>query len=247
MKNLFQKSTAKMLKFIPFLALTLLLSGANADKADTVSFLARAYDMDTGKYIYSEHHKQTWNGDNLVAGDVYYRGTSGKTFVYKRLNYAGWEEAPSFYMRDYRDGYQEGVTRRGSAFTIFYREKKEEELKSKTRKTSGNIVIDAGFDNFIRNNWNDLTSGATKQIQFAVPSQQDFYPFNIKMAGSSTVKGKSVTKFRLTLDNTLYRLFAEDIIVYYYNDSKRLYSYEGISNINSPEGEKYRARIYFQY
>lgn len=213
----------------------------------TEKFKGTAYDKKSGKFIYVESHSREIKDGNLVAGTVEYLNSSGKSFVSKSLNYNYSSEAPDYRLIDKRTGYTEGVrVLAGNRLSLYNQpaagKKKQTAVASFDPKR---LVIDAGFDEFIRKNWDRLQRNERILIQFAVPSMLRIVEFRVYKVSSRTIKGKPATVFSMDLGNFFLRLFIDPIVVSYDNEEKKLLRYEGVSNILDSRGKNHIAKIIF--
>lgn len=211
--------------------------------ATNVSYKARAYDLKTGKFVYSEHHKEIHKGKKHVMSQVLYRGANGSVIARKNIDYSQSKTAPSFQMVDLRQGYIEGVKRVGSRYQIYARKNKQSKTEKEQVAIPRPAVIDAGFHAFIKQNWQKLITGKKLKLNFAVPARQDFYGFEMSKLKTSGDK----VWFRISISSMFLKIFAEPIDVAYSLSEKKLLEYRGLSNIPSNGDENYRVRILFDY
>ena len=215
--------------------------------ARVVTFSARAYDISTGRWIYTEYHRQYFRNGRHVYSTVHYRRPDGSLLVYKILFYRNEPPAPDFRSVDKRNGYRQSVVRRGGRRLLSVQRGAKGAVERRLVRIPAPVVVDAGFDYFIKLNWDRLMTGRTVIANFAVPGKLDFFRFEIKKTRESVRRGRAVAHFRIRTASVFLRLFAENIDLVYDRHTRRLLVYTGISNITAPGGEEYRARIVFRY
>lgn len=213
----------------------------------TEKFKGTAYDKKSGKFIYVESHSRQIKNGKLISGTVEYLNKSGKSFVSKSLQYKYSAIAPNYRLVDKRSGYIEGVrVLAGNRLSLYNQpaagKEKQTAIQSFDPKK---LVIDAGFDEFIRKNWDRLQKNERILIQFAVPSMLRIVEFRVYKVSSRTIKGKPATIFSMDLGNFFLRLFMDPIVVSYDNKEKKLLRYEGVSNILDSKGDNHIAKIIF--
>ena len=71
---------------------------------DVVRFRGDAYDLATGKFVYSENHSEYRKAGVHVYSRVSYRDRSGKEFANKLITFQGNKMQPTYELRDARDG-----------------------------------------------------------------------------------------------------------------------------------------------
>ena len=107
---------------------------------------------------------------------------------------------------------------------------------AKKASKKNNLVIDAGFDDFVRLNWRELEGGKTVSFPFLVPSQLDTYNFKIRKHREVTIEGSAASVIRLNLSGVL-AWFTPYIEVSYRQADQVLMRYEGLTNIRNAEGQ----------
>lgn len=197
----------------------------------------------TATEMYREQHWIRREGEQPVERLVLYRCPNGSAFARKQIDYRPSALAPNFTLDDRRAGYREGL-RRSPGPVVFFRE------NGKTTERSASaggapLVVDAGFDEFIRKQWAPLVAGKTLPLNFAVPSRLRSMSFSVSRAGEGQIAGEKSWLFRLKLTGLL-GLIAPSIDVSYGQQSRRLLRFEGMSNLrDDAAGKPLIARIDF--
>lgn len=207
-----------------------------------VRYRGDAYDLETGAFVYSENHNEVYEGERHLYSLVSYRDKSGKEFASKRIDFAGNRLQPTYELNDIRDGYKEGIRRDGAGETYYARRKADQELKAKRVRAPQPAVFDGGFDYFVRENFNSICTGNSRSFFFAVPIELDYFRFR-----AAPQETGQTCRIHLELDNLLLRQFVRPIKLWYDARDRRLRKYEGISNINGPDGKSLRVRVVFTY
>lgn len=206
---------------------------------------AAARDPDTGELLYTEQHLLRHQDQQLRQRLVLYRCADGTAFARKRVDYVASSLAPSFHFEDARTGYREGLRREGGARELWVQAAPGEAERSAAIEAGPGLVADAGFDEFIRGQWQPLLAGEAVPLEFAVPSRLDSYGFTVRRRGSTEAAGEPAEVFRLRLGGLL-GLLAPHIDVAYGRDSRRLLWFEGLSNLRGDDGgDPLQARIEF--
>lgn len=185
--------------------------------------------------LYREQHWLRSDGDHPIERLVLYRCPDGTPFARKRIDYRASATAPTFLFDDLRSGYREGL-RRGATTALFFRANNRAAERS-APVASTQLVADAGFDEFIRQQWAMLVAGKTLPLEFAVPSRLRSMAFSVSRAGEAQVAGEKAWVFRLKLSGLL-GLVAPAIDVSYGQQSHRLLRFEGLSNLRDDAGDK---------
>ena len=225
-------------------------SGISISAEDTenwIRYRGNAYDLRTGVFLYSENHNEYWQNGRHAYSIVEYRDQSGQLIASKRINFSTNRSAPTFRLEDRRDGYIEGATRNGSGLALFTRESEGKELRQTVVQVPDPVVVDGGFDYFVRDHFDDLLQGRSIPLNFVVSAKLDYFRFRLIPAGQTVIDGRRALRLRLAIDNLLLRALVSSMEIIYDIETGRLLRYAGVSNINNPEGHSYQARIDFTY
>ncbi len=214
-----------------------------------VRYRGNAYDLDTGKFIYSENHAEHWSNGKHIYSVVTYRDASGKAIARKRITFTENPVQPTFEMKDLRDGYVEGAKRLSSDRYRFYKKSSESaQLQEGVVQASRPAVIDGGFDYYIRRNFDSLAAGKAHTVNFAVPARLAYYSFRVSKVKDLTIGDRSAVMFQFAPQNFILRQLVKPLYVSYDRETKRLLVYSGYTNIDDGSGSSnYEARIVFDY
>lgn len=214
---------------------TLALLGTLSSHASAVEYYeGLAYAKGTERLLYRESHWLQEGGGRVVL----YLCPGGQPFARKRV--LGGGPAPDFEFDDARSGYREGVRTRGATREVFSRESKHTRERRKAIAASEIEIIDAGFDAYIRRQWDALTPPRQQRVSLLVPSRLEVMDF--KLAASARDDG--ARDYRLGLD-AWYGRALPGIAVSYSAGGGRLLQFEGIGNIRDNDGKYAPVRIEF--
>jgi hypothetical protein len=194
-----------------------------------------AADLDSGRALYREQHLLRAAPDGgLLERLVVYRCVDGTPFARKRVDYRDVPAAPAFQFEDVRSGYREGVLRTGREASVFVDRPDAEPQRAPL--PTGNLVADAGFDQWVRREWPRLTAGESVPMAFLVPSRLDSYDFKVYEVEGDDVDRAGDRRFRLRLGGLLGWI-APHIDVVYAERDQRLLRFEGLSNLRDDAGD----------
>lgn len=196
-----------------------------------------------GELLYVEEHWMRQAGGRIAERVVLYRCPGGVPFARKRVDYAGSPVAPHFLLEDGRDGYREGLRREAAGAILLVRPGRDGREREAPVDEDG-LVADAGFDEFVRREWERLLAGESLELRFAVPARQEAMRFRVRHLGRRMLDGEAVEAFRLRLGG-LVGLVAPQIDVVYATDSRRLLRYQGLTNLRDGRGRQWQADIRF--
>lgn len=214
---------------------------ATTAPAATLSLIeGDARDPASGALLYREQHLLQRDGERPLQRLVLYRCADGRAFARKTVHYDGPPQAPQFELDDARFGYREGY-RDGRGFA---RRQAGARERDAAIDADDALVVDAGFDEYVRARWPRLVAGETLRLDFLVPSRLSRYGFKLRHVRDETVFGEPARVFRLGLSGLLGWL-AEPIEVSYRERDRRLLRFEGMSNIRRDPDDNFVARIEF--
>lgn len=101
-------------------------------------------------------------------------------------------------------------------------------------------VVDAGFANFIRENWDSVVSGQSVEFRFLGPTRGEHYGFVLEPVSNDRIDADYVVQIRPT---GMVLRFLVDPIVLGYSESGALSDYLGLTNIRRNQDENYNAHI----
>jgi hypothetical protein len=159
-----------------------------------------AYAADDGRLLYREAH-WLYSDGGVEHRLVVYSCPDGEPFVRKRIDTAPGAATPDVDLFDARGGYREGVRTRDGRREVFA----QADARSPERSvllpvaTPPNAVIDAGFDAFVRANWDTLSGSGASPVLFLVPSELRYLDFSARVLRDSRADGADVRWFRLSL------------------------------------------------
>jgi hypothetical protein len=238
----------KKIKFIQTMLLFFLLSPTSGHSAEQLyeQMVGEATGLQSGQSLYKEVH---CGAVNELASDVYYQSSDGALIAHKTLDYGSGRSTPSF-VQTYASNQEKVKVKldQGSLMMSITARNGEESNRQYQLSALGEtpVVIDAGFDVFIRNNWQKLMSGNIKYFQFPLVSRAQLISSRVK---KSLCQYETNTDqcFALEPSNWLFRMLASPIELGYDSTLMRLNRYRGLSNINDDNGDGLVVDIKYQY
>jgi len=213
--------------------------------AGNLSFTGYARSLDGGELLYIETHAVADPGGAREQRVVLYRcPADSKPFARKLLEYGSERTAPGFDFNDARSGFAEGLTRDSRGLTVFARLGVHAPVVAAPLVSPGELVADAGFDEFVRGRWDSLERGQVSKVPFVVPSFADTVSFRVRKVGDTNIDGDAASVIRLSMAGPL-GWFLPDIDVSYRKRDRRLMRFRGTTNIRDAAGELLKAQIDF--
>ena len=207
-------------------------------------YVGLATDLDGGAPLYEEHHYLRGTAQVPEERLVLYRCPSGAAFARKQVRYGAAPMAPEFALDDARFGYREGAERIDGRWFAYVQRDAAAKPDRDTVEASARLVVDAGFDEFVRLHWDELQGGDPVPLDFLVPSRGRSYRFTARRIGGEDIEGAAASVFRLGLGGVL-GWFAPDLEVAYRDSDRRLMRFAGLTNIRVDREDSISARIDF--
>ena len=203
----------------------------------------KAFALSDGHLMYLESHWLYDDGGN-PSRLVLYRCPDGKPFARKLVHDDGHPQAPDFELDDGRRGYREGVRSSGGQRVVFVRDSRQATERSATFSSTPMPVIDAGFDAYIRDHWDQLGKHGSDTVPFLIPSRLGTLNFSVKRLADAVLNGHPARQYRLGLASWI-GFALPHIEVAYDASTRELLRFVGMANIRSDSGDNVRARIVF--
>jgi len=194
---------------------------AAAEQLQPASAVGTAYDRDSGSFLYSEHH---FCLEEDMQCTVQYRNRFGIVFAKKELDYSKSSVSPSLVMTDYHSGLKLRVP----------------------ASQQENLVVDAGFDNFVRRIWDNLDAGENTKFPFLGVGFAKPLKMNAMRSNSVTCTTAELC-LEISLDSWLLGMIVDPIELSYSRAERRLQRFSGTSNIKGENGEPLNVDIHYQY
>lgn len=215
------------------------VGSAHAEASERVGY---AYDKQTGEFLYSETHREVMEDGRIVMNTVSYKDVGGDVFAEKFIDFQRSLTMPDFSLVNADNGHMEGARGSDDQLDVHFRQLSDADVRKASVETPQNGIIDAGFDRFIEQHWDALISGDVIEREFLIPSQLDFYTFEIERAESEHLEAYA---FELRIQSMFLQMFVQPVLVHYDAQTRSLLRYEGISNIRNEAGENFDVRIEF--
>ncbi len=211
--------------------------------AETVG---EAFDLASNELLYRETHCVDETGE---ARDVIYRNVDGELIAVKRVDYRSGRITPSFEQQNLYSSETIRVELDDGMLTMAILDSANAEPKKvKSTAPTGEIpvVIDAGFDEFVRAHWDQLLEGDDKTFLFPFASRASLVKLQISPTACSYAT-ETDQCFQLEMSNWLFRMLAAPIELGYDPATRRLTRYRGLSNIGDGSGGGQEVDIQYRY
>jgi hypothetical protein len=182
--------------------------------------VARDSRNDTLRYI--EHHQYLENGRHLVR----YFSPELELIARKDIIYPDLPQHPLISQLDLGTGRQVRSSKLNNTLIMEVDDPSGYEVIE--LELTDELIIDAGFDAFIKTNWDELITVGKQSRPFAVAGQSRLLRIMIEAKSAGDLTGAN---FRIVPENWFARLFVGSLELVY-DDARRLVSYTGYSNLS---------------
>jgi hypothetical protein len=172
---------------------------------------------------YIEHHQYLSSGDHLIT----YYDSKGAILATKVLTYSGLPQHPEIIESDFTRG--TNVQAYSSDTTLKMVSNASGRIKKYELPLDETTIVDAGFDNFLRSNWQRFKTGESRTFKFAIVGQGRLLKVNV----TKEFETPGTTAFTIKPRNFFIRLLVPEMRLVYSAD-RRLAGYEGLTNLNLP-------------
>ena len=225
-------------------------------------------DVDSGELLYCEYHVFDKSEDSQQANkktNVEYRALDQTLIATKSVDYSPGLVRPNVVQNDLRHNElrssldsslnSEIITtayEKESAINVSYRKPNSEEIASITIDSEDMLVIDAGFDEAVKEYWYTLTRGEKLIINFLSPLHLRTIKLTVKQSNTDNCYKEVYDRetqacFLIRPANMVLNLFVKPLSLTYDLVSKRLLRFKGDVNITDAQGDTQNAIIKYYY
>jgi hypothetical protein len=183
--------------------------------------IGEATDAASGKYLYSELHYCSPD-QNLC--NVSYENAEKEVLALKSMNYASSAFSPEVQMQDLRFD-------------------KRFEF---TPVENSSVVVDAGFDNYVRTQWQPLLANEVVSFRFLPLGFERPITMQAAQLTSDWCEADWLC-LRVAVDSWWLGLVADPIDLAYDLETRRLLEFRGVSNLKDVHGNSQKVVIRYQY
>jgi len=216
-------------------------SFASNDAINQQLLIGSAYDTKSDELVYQEQHNfLVVDGQKVLS--TKFTDAMGQTIAERIVKYQD-QQVKSYQLEQRNIDYQESISQ--SDNVIRFQGQQDGKLDQQDISFDKEVIIDAGFSDFIVQNWDTLYDGETVKFHFASIGLMDTVKLQVRKTDIKKTSAKKrfgngeVTMFKMTLANPVFRLLIKPIEVGYYTDTKQLAYYKGISNIMNDNGKRF--------
>ncbi|WP_339899066.1 hypothetical protein [uncultured Gilvimarinus sp.] len=192
-----------------------------------------AYRQATETLLYREVHNYSNVNNDIRQQEVIYTQPDGTLWAQKTLTYGQQPTAPSFTLTDSRNQESLQVTVNDKHISI-QRSDKGKQYTAEIGIQSP-LVVDAGFDPFVRQHWQSLSQGESETFFFLLPRRERLVELKLSSRPCEEYDSNLFLCLSLDINNWFLRMLVDTIELTYQRSDQRLVQYRGVSNLSFPE------------
>jgi len=211
----------------------------------TILIFGDAYDSKTHQLLYREEHVIHDQSHYVI-----YKKEDGSVFAEKTLSYQLSYTTPVYNLEDKRFKRNTGSEFRDNEWYMYRREESGHSDEFKLKQNEG-LVIDAGFNNYVRMNFDALSSGQAFKFQFGLTDPLIQLPMKLQNIPCSKhdahYDDALFLCLRVKTTSLFYRWFVPDFYVIYSRDQHFLMQFDGPSNLLGDDDKGQSVHIDYRY
>ena len=226
---------------------------ANTDEINLWA-IGTAWTPDKSDVLYREYHFAE-DSDLDLTTRVEYRRPDGSVFAEKAIDYSRSQTAPEIQHIDHRNTARINTEfledARSAMIKVGFQAHDSNRYREEVLTYRESVIVDAGFDPFVRKHWEQLIAGESVAAAMLVPSRLDTVEINLTKTDSHHCDGASVDIHCYVIRPAgMLRVvgwLVDPIYIGYEQVSRRLQVFNGISNLRDDNDEPRNVLISFEY
>lgn len=210
--------------------------------AEKLTIIGDAYALNTGQLLYREFHYYSEDG---LDHRVVYIGPEKTKIAEKFLNYRSGKETPEVNHQAWVYPEKIEITKVDSQWFMAYADNENKESKT-LLNANRPLVIDAGFDHYIRQHWSSLLAGSGLEFDFPAPSRLSLVGLLIKRKRCTDDQQQTIC-FTINSSNWFIRLLLDPIELSYDKNTRQLNRFKGLGNMLDKNGNSLKVLIRYRY
>lgn len=207
------------------------------------TYHSSAYKGDTDELLYVERHDYTLQNGQPTKAVVSYFDPEGDIIAEKNLVFSASAAAPFFVRQNMKNGFAEGFLADDNTNdgVLFYQDEGQE-AQCNRQFEAENVVVDAGFNQYLRSKLDELATGNKVKFDLLVPKACRAIGFEAVPVNGA---GDGELQVMLRPQNFMFRLLVPETRLIYSLENKELVFYRGISDLMDDQGRRMDVTIRF--
>lgn len=214
---------------------------ASAQSAATAYVVGTAYSPGSDQILYTE----SYTTDSATQAQVKYNGAEGELLAEKQLDFSHDRHAPDVIRKDYRLDLSLTITTEDDITTMRAKRNGEAPLDA-TLEVDDKLVIDAGFDFFVQDQWRDLMARKEIKFRYLLPARKTAIKLKLKQRDCKAGQQQRVC-FQVKATNWFVAALMPPIDLEYDKNSLRLLRFSGFGQLPDSNGKNQEVDIHYRY
>lgn len=210
---------------------------ANLSFASSYEITGEAYLTDDIETLFYREHYTPISDEGRV--EVHYVSSDGERIAIKELYFHRGATKPGYTLKDTRHHLLWSVEWKGNK-QLLMRKGFQNAPERKVIKEQPPQVIDAGFDNFVKQEWDRLMDGESIAFYFAFPQRLTNVRLRIDrikpQRSPIEYREEGWVHFKIRVNNRLLSLFVDSLYLAYEPQERQLKVFRGRSNLPDHRG-----------
>ena len=199
-----------------------------------------------GKLVYREKHTVEFQGFKAIKSETVYSTPEEKMMGRLTNNYLNSVSVPEYIMEDDVSKNKHGVRYQDKKRLMFNQDDGKKELTKEIIIEDSKeelLVGGQGLHYYLVLHMDEVIKKGKLKLKFLIPGRLDVYDFNLKVLHVTDQQ----VEFDVVIDHWFLKLFAPKLKMIYDTKSRRLLSYEGLSNLKNSKGDLMNVEIKYHY
>ncbi|TAM09800.1 MAG: hypothetical protein EPN72_02665 [Nevskiaceae bacterium] len=208
-------------------------------------FYGYAYDLENGKYRYTEVHERQVGSDGMLGESTHYYAPDGTLIATRMVDFSGDPFLPRFRLDQLDTPRSVGITKLTPQHIDAFRQSpKDKTPERQTLQHTAGAVALAGLDNFIRAHFAELQNGKPVSVPLFSAETFDTRTATISRLKNGVLDHHATVRFKVVSSSWLRLVKGQPILLSYDAASQRLVEYRGMSELDAPHTHKpYTVRV----
>ncbi len=237
-----------MTHFLKILTLAAFLFTQHLSLANkTEKYKGIAYN-DKNEIVYIENHTVQFSKEGkALSSSTKYVNPKGKVIGTLESDFTNSLSAPAYKYMDLRHKKGHGIKyEKGKLVLIQYNKDGTQKSKVLNEKfTPDSLIVGCqGLHYYLIANFEKIKKIKNKPVKFLTPGNLSYFNFKLSHLG---LNKKNQIELEAKISNLILRIFAPTLNMLYNSKTKRLVSYDGLSNITDDNDKNQSVKIVYQY
>ena len=210
---------------------------ASSPVTETVTATLYGIKTNPDKVLFTSAFQAKTEGSRIDS-QVIYKDAQGQVAVTERAQLEGTQIVS--YEMDRPQTQEKGAFQVKEGTIYFSYEGPDGKKKSNEEKLKGSLVSSANFNVFVLSKWDELATGKSVEVRFAVWDRLETVGFTLQKTGEPEKNGKKTMELRMKPTSFVIAALVDPVFFWYAIDSKKMQSMKGRVSPKIQENGKWK-------